>query len=117
MLLNDAIVVFNSIGKVLEKEIPVSLAFRLQKVFEVLKPDVSAFYTARQKLIEQNSEKTSETEYKLTPEQQAYVNKEIDSMLAAAIVFPEELKIPMSMIENIVLEGNTSLGLQSVLKD
>ena len=117
MLLNDAVVAFNSVGKILEKEIPISLAFRLQKVFEALKGDVTMFYAARQKLIEQNSTKASDTEFKLTPEQQDFVNKEIDSMLGSSISFPEELKIPMNMIENISLEGNAALGLKAILKE
>ncbi len=117
MLLNDAVIAFNAIGKVLEKEVPISLAFRLQKVYEALKNDATLFYNARQKLIEQNSTKTSETEFKLTPEQQAFVNKEIDSMLSSHIVFAEELKIPMSMIENLVVEGTVALGLKAILKE
>jgi len=123
MLLNEAINVFDAIGALLNKEIAVSLTFRLDKITATLQPEVTRFFNARNELVKKNGEQVEEESadkapsYKLSPEAQVLINKEVDSMLATEIVFPEEYKIPIKLLENISMEGKMALNLKPIIKD
>ena len=122
MLLNDAVLALDAVKALVKKEIPISLAFRLEKIAEVLQPDVTRFYELRNGLIKEKGEPVVDeqgnvTRYILSKENQDYVNKEIDNLTQVPVAFPEEYKISLSSIENVVLEGTLALSLKSILKD
>jgi len=123
MKLNEAIVVVESANKILEKDIPISFSFKLERVIKKLQPDVAAFFKKRQELIEKNSTKNpveegKEESYTLTPEQQTLVNAEIEEMAKQEIEFPESLMLSESIFDKIetIVTGTVALGLSAVIK-
>lgn len=120
MKLSDAIAVSDSAAKIMEKDIPISLAFKLDRVIRKLEPDVQEFFKKRQELIQKNSTPAEDGKtVTLTPEQQSYVNSEIVEMTNQETEFPESLKIDAAVFDKVDAEitGKLIFGLASIVRD
>ncbi len=120
MLLNDAVQITMAITKeILPKDIPVALAFRLEKIVNVFREDVNLFFNMRKTLVEKYGDpiEGKEDEYTFSSENQQKINGEIDALLNSPVQFDESLKIPAVLFQNVTMRGTVALRLKSIMKD